>query len=251
MSLNGSSSTKFGKRFGVRSVFKEHSVIGPVNMKLDRQTPAQRRRNIRNGATRNITSINATDEEQWSVQPNELLFRAIKTKGTNSTPQTHMMVTATTDGVDPAEFNKQYAFAGAAIVGANYEAGRDVPIAAKIDGKSQQLNTGRTPIMAGDWVEYYVMDRAEAQQFHKDYGTTRTMPGVRKAEFNLKPESWINAAGYELPGANYVNSGTVTVSELLANAVRGLRFAQRRVIGKALTSADVGGNFEVLLVPLA
>jgi hypothetical protein len=225
-------------RFGQRGVFKQPSAIAPVNMKLSRAAVAHRRKNAR--TAKGAIPIAADDKMQFSVRPAELVFR--RRKDVTMPVDTYTHVIATTDGVAPGDFDKEYEYAGVAIKGANYERSDDAEIAVQLFGKSQQLNTGEAPIKAGDYVEYKAMDAHEAKRFHDRFGTTRTMPKLQKAQINIQ-KKFVDALqenGVAVPN-NFASR-----EKLAAAAMEQLRRDNARIIGYAISSADDGASFDMV-----
>lgn len=224
--------------FGQRPVLQEHGPAVVVNAKLGHGLVANRKLQVKNGNGK-VLPIAGPDHMQFSVAGDELLFAPITE--TDPTPSTFSQVIATTDGVDPAKFDKEYYFAGLAMVGASWEPKRDADISLKIEGVTQQRNTGKRPILAGDLVEYYAMDKKEADAFHLAYNTTRTQPGVRK-HTSLSFKRQLRKFKPQIQNAmNDDNKLGALLHGLFARS-------RQRVFMKAHTNADVGGFFTGTLV---
>lgn len=184
--------------------------------------------------------IGSEDHIQWSVQSNEILFSPVRP---GVSDEVHQRVIATTDGAPEVQrdFDNEYKYAGLAVVGATYERSSDAEIASKFFGRGQMLNTGKEPIMAGDAVEYYVMDRTEADVFHKRFGTERTLPGLRKCDpegCDVKIQNYL---------ANHPRLTAADAASLATGLVGIIRGHRSHIIGHALSTADSGAYFDVLL----
>ncbi len=209
--------------------------------------------------------ITGTEEHHWTTTVNEPVFRFKHITRQSSLCDGNMLVLPTLNGLDYSKIWQDVAYAGCSVQSVNYA--KNKPIAVKQSGKAKLLHTGSAPIHAGEWVELYAMDHAEAHSFKRKHDTQRIMAGLRSVipgtgQFDEDYASFVLV--YDaIPrrprlDRDYLDCEKIreakdaggNLHQLLKLIDRYRAERQTQIIGKALGNAVPGQYFECLLSQL-